>query len=188
MAVNRFEDRSQSRREHRVVDVAEFVDATAQHEPPSIEVDLVLHVGAQLGAVLGRRRDRDVEVVATDIAAVIEHMPDADGRRVARLEVKGLRREIQLQRLSGPGVGNQQVRRLGIKKVGEETDLQRAATVADLAVSEQRARLNVERSDAAVDRTFGARDTTGVAHAAIGQFLIDAGVEFRLTGAGVHVG
>ena len=46
------------------LEVAELVDAAAEREAEPVEEDLVLHVGAELGAVLGVRRDRDVEVVA----------------------------------------------------------------------------------------------------------------------------
>ena len=60
----RLEHRREPRREHRIVEVAELVDAAADVEPDLVEEDLVLHVGAELGAVLGGRRDGDVEVVA----------------------------------------------------------------------------------------------------------------------------
>ena len=66
----------------------------------AVDEDLVLHVGAELGAILGLRRDRDVEVVAADVAAELTALARADGAGVAGFEVVGLRREIQLQRLA----------------------------------------------------------------------------------------
>ena len=61
-------DRGQPRRKHRVAQVAELVDAAADREADAIDEDLILDVGAQLGAILGAGRDGDVEVVAPDVA------------------------------------------------------------------------------------------------------------------------
>ena len=67
------------RREHRVVDRRELVDAAADDPAEVIaEEDLVLDVGAALVAVVAVRGQRDVERVVAEVAA--------EGQRVLRAD------------------------------------------------------------------------------------------------------
>ncbi len=86
----RLEHRRKPRRKHRIVQVAELVDACPDGQPDAIENDLVLHVGADLGPVLERRRNRHVEVVAPHVAAEADHVPRSQRDGVPGLEVVGL--------------------------------------------------------------------------------------------------
>ena len=53
MVRRRLEHHGDARREDRVVDVAELVDAAAEGEAEPVLEELVLEVGAELVAVLG---------------------------------------------------------------------------------------------------------------------------------------
>ncbi len=121
------EVRRQSRREERVAEVAELVDTAADVEADPIEEDFVLDVGAELVAILRLRRQRDVEVVAPDVAADRQHLAGADRKRIAGLEVEGLRGQRHLQRLAGCRIREEQVRCFGVEPVDEEIHLQRVA-------------------------------------------------------------
>ena len=88
--------RREPRREDRIADVAELVDAPADREVELFQKDLVLHVRAGLGAVLRRRRNRDVEVVLPHVAAECEHLVRSGRDRIAHLNVVRLRFEVEL--------------------------------------------------------------------------------------------
>jgi hypothetical protein len=88
-----------ARREHRVVNRAELVDAAAD-DPPEVvaQEDFVLNVPAAFVAIVAVRRQRDVEHVAAEVAAEAEHVARADRADVARLDVERLGVEHQRQR------------------------------------------------------------------------------------------
>ena len=76
--------------------------------PPSGDAEavlevLLLEVGAELVAILGARRQRDLELVAARVAAVGEDVLAADHARVADLDVEGLGVEVERHRLSVVG-------------------------------------------------------------------------------------
>ena len=86
------------------LDVVELVHARAD-DPAEVlaEEDLVLHVGADLGAVVAGGRDRQVEEVLPEVAAVGQHVVRAERRDVADLEVEGLALEVEPEQLAvGP--------------------------------------------------------------------------------------
>ena len=69
----RLQDQRDARREHRVLDVVELVEARAEADADLVvQEDLVLDVAAELGAVVAARRDRQIEGVEADVAAVAD--------------------------------------------------------------------------------------------------------------------
>ena len=175
--------------EHGLVEVAELVHPAPEREPELVEVDLVLGIGPELRAVLGIRRDRDVEDVAPHVAAVAEDVLAAQHHRVARLQIVGLGPEAQHDRQSLQ-VRAQQVRSLGVHQVREGVDLEGSLRVADLAVAHVGLvvgiEAEVEGSDAAVDDPLRARDAGAIGHApAASRFLVHADVHLGLVGGAV---
>ena len=116
----RLDEERRARREDRVVDRRELVEAAADHPAEMVaEEDLVLEVAAALVAVVAVRRERDVERVVPEVAAVGQHVARADRLHVGRLEVEGVRLEVERQRLP-VGAARQQVRGVAVEQVGEE--------------------------------------------------------------------
>jgi hypothetical protein len=128
-----FERRSQPGREHRIAQVSEFVHPSAEGETERIQEDLVLSVPAYFGSILGSRRHGDVEIVPAHVPADADDVAPPDGKYVARLEVVGLARKVELQRRAR-GSHQKQVRRLGLDVVNEEIQIQRALVVPDTPV------------------------------------------------------
>ena len=98
----RLDHERRPRREHRVVDRRELVDAAADHPAEVVaEEDLVLHVGAALVAVVAVGRQRDVERVVPEVAAVasatccVPIARDVAGLEVERLGVEAERQELR---------------------------------------------------------------------------------------------
>ena len=157
MIAHRLEDRSDAWREHGVAQVAKLVDAAAHRQPDSIEEDLVLHVGAGLGAILRLRSDGEIELVPPQVSSDAHDVPAAEGARVADLDVVGVGRDVELQRVRRRRTEQQQIRRLHIQEVREGAHAQPGLAVVDPSVSHVRARPDVERPDAGVDGALAAR-------------------------------
>ena len=102
------------------------------------------------------------------------------------LQVEGLGLEGELHWRQRVGVGQQQVGGVGVEEVHEARHLEGSLAVADPAVSEVRAALELEGADAGVDDPGGAGVTAAIGHSpAVAQLLVDAKVDLRLAGVAV---
>ena len=173
-------------REHRVVEVAELVDARAHRDAELFREELLLEVGAELVAVFGIRGQGDVEVVAAVVAAVAQDVLAPDDVGVAELDVVGLGGEVQGHRLPGVGVGQQQVRGLDVGEVAEDAELHGVARPLHLAVGQVGRALDLEGPDARVHDSGRARVAALVGDAAAAaagaELLVEAGVHLGLGG------
>ncbi len=177
------EHHAHARREDRAFDVAELVDAAARREAELVHEVFPVQVGAELVAVRPLR-ERDVEVVAPDVAAVGEDVARRDDVRVAQLEVVGLGLEVEPDRPERVRVGDEQVRRARVEEVRKGAQAQRALAVGDAAVRHVGRALQPERADAGVDdagRPVVAALVEDPASAL--EVLVDAERELRLLGA-----
>ena len=87
----RLDQHGHTRRDDRVVNRRELVHARTRHEAQVlVDEDFILHVDAAFGARRFSRRNRQVELVVAEVAAIGEHMTAAKRRRVAYLKVVGL--------------------------------------------------------------------------------------------------
>jgi hypothetical protein len=123
----RLENERGSRREHRLVDVAELVHARPDVPPPLVvDEDLVLDVGPALQAPIAPRSDRQIEAVIAEVPAVGEDLARANRVDVAEFPVVGLRVEREG---NGQAVraDRQQAVGVAVEDVREEVELQRAA-------------------------------------------------------------
>ena len=164
----------------------ELVRARAHGEAELLQEELLLEVDAALRAVLGEGGDRDVEVVLADVSAVAQDVLAPEDVRVAHLEVVGLGLEVQLQRLQGRRVQEQEVRRLHVREVAEGRDLERVLRVRELPVRRVRGALDVEGAEAGVDDPRAPAVAALVGHpAAVREVLVDPEVHLRLARAPV---
>ena len=121
---SRLHHEGHARREDRRVEVVEPVDARAGDQAIHLrEEDLVLDVAAPLGSVLRLRRERQVERVVAQVAAVGDDVLVLEGLDVRRLEVDRLGQEAEGDRLAAR-VHRQQVRRVAVQDVREEAGLE----------------------------------------------------------------
>ena len=171
------------RREDRVIEVAELVEPPPEAQVELAEEDLVLEVGSEFVAILARRGDGDVEIVAASADAVAQEM--TSGRRgvgshdpgVPDLEIVGLGLEVQLERGTG-GTHGQEGRRLRVDDVGEAPEPELSPRVLDLAVAEEGAALDVEGTERRVDDALGPGDASRIRDVrVVGELLVHARVE-----------
>ena len=183
----RLDHERRPRREHEAVEVVEPIQAAADDPPEHLgEEDLVLDVGAPFGAAVGERRQRQVELVVSQIAAVGDDVPRLERLHVRRFEIKCLGLEREPDRIA-EHVAGQQVVGVAVEDVREERGAESLLAVVDLAVSHHRPVVDVERPDA------GFHDALRPRHAArerqlpaVRVIVIDARIELRLGGAGVR--
>ena len=101
-----------ARREDEVVEVVEPIHARARDQAIHVrQEDLVLDVAAAFGAVLRIRRQRQVERVEAQVAAVGHDVLLLERLDVRRLEVERLGPEVEDDRLAVQIASRQQVRR-----------------------------------------------------------------------------
>ena len=169
------------------VDVLELVDASAD-DPADVlaDEDLVLRVGAPLGAVVGGGSNRQVEEVLPEIAAVGQHVVSADVLHVAdsKSNVLLLKSNPSCWPVRTEG---EQVRGAPVEDVREEVGLERALAEIDLAVAEHGAAVDVERPDPAVQDAVGPGDAA-LEHQALAvlEVTVHPQIELRLRGPGVR--
>ena len=186
-SARRLDDDRRARREVRLVEHAEPVEARADH-PAQVVVDedLVLHVGAAFRAAVAARRQRQVEAVVAGVAAEADDLARADRDDVAVLGIERLGVEEEGNRLA---VGAERQQRVGvaIEDVGEDVELLRALGPLGRAVGQLGAAVHVERADAGVDDALGAGEAARERQpvGALGRVVVDARIELRLTGAAV---
>ena len=84
----RLDHERRARREDEVVQVIEPIDARAERPAEVIgQEDLVLHVDAELRAVVRLRRDREIERVEPQVATVGDDVAVGERLNVRQLEV-----------------------------------------------------------------------------------------------------
>ena len=151
------------------------------------EEHLVLDVDTLLVARAAEGRDRQVEGVVPEVAAVAQDVARADGRNVRDVDVERLGVERELDRLA-IGADRQQRRRGAVQEVREELRTEGVAGVGRLAVAGVGPLLDLERPDPGVDDAAGARVAAveGQFRPAVGEIVVDPRVQFRLLRAGVR--
>ena len=115
-------------------------------------------------AVFARRgRERDVERIVAEVAAVAQHVRRADRGDIVGLDVECLGVEVERERLAGRQE-RQQVRRIAIEQVREERDAPSTLLIPRHEVSKPRVARDVERTDAGMNQSLRARDAAFDSH------------------------
>ena len=175
-------------REHHVVQDVEVIHPDAELPAELLAQEhLVLDVDALLVARAAQGRDRQVEPVVADVAAVAQDVARPDGRDVRHIEVVGLGVERKLDRLA-VHADREQRRSRAVQDVREELRAEGVAGIGPLHVARVRALLDLERADAGVDDAARARIAAGddqLRHA-VGEVVVHAAVELGLLRARVR--
>ena len=135
-------------------------------------------------AIVGERRNRQVELVEPQVPAVADDVPGGEGLDVRQLEVVGVRVEGERDRLAGEGIAGQQVVASPLRMFVKKLAWKRLLRVVRLHVAHHRAAVDVERTDPRVHDAVGPADAAGERQlAAVLVVVVDPGVELRLGGA-----